>query len=781
MIPLKLQLKNFLSYGSDIQTIDFTPYSLICLSGKNGHGKSALLDAMTWALWGQGRKIAGAAKSDDNLIRIGQTHMMVGIQFICNGQEYRVRREYTKSSSKPYVTLDVGVFDQGQNSFIPIGGKSIRSNQAILEQVIHLDFDSFCNSAFLRQGQSNEFSKKSPKERKEILASILGLDQYESIRAIASEHARASATSRISFQAILDRMMQDLEQIKTIDDRLQVVQDKFVHLDEQETVLSKQEKELEGRRSEVRMIQQQAQMVDMQINELQKNEKELQLTLVDLVHTWRSVHAQQLKVPTLSELESKKKQIVEQLQTHQQAMHASLMYKEQYLQQKELVHRFEVEHAQIIAARVQEHAVKLERLKIELAHYKEMAEVCDKRATELVQDAKALDEAVNSLLAREQLITVDSKIYDAQVKQFEKRKACYQNWITLGNLLTGELQNMEHKKQLSQDETNPCCPLCEQNLSSSRRRFLKDKFMREEHFLEHRISRITRVVQKLKMLLIDQHKSLAELNNQKDEAGKIAIQIDGARVKQLAIAQEIDTCDQQKRICEQQVALFVATIGDQEKEVQIVATLTRESLQQDSTYKQAINQLQLLEKSAADNIYDVTKHDLLRSELETIEKLIRLHEELTKQIALQESRATQIHALVERCKKLKQELATLNAQKKNFESIVTQELELLKFEQELLTVKTTLKQHKERLLQERGGLEGERTKLKALEQESAACQKQIADINVRIEDYQAIAAATGKDGIQALLIQDILPEIEQEANELLGKLTDNQARYLSSL
>ena len=50
MIPLKLQLKNFLSYGATVQTIDFSPYNLICLSGKNGHGKSALLDAITWAI-----------------------------------------------------------------------------------------------------------------------------------------------------------------------------------------------------------------------------------------------------------------------------------------------------------------------------------------------------------------------------------------------------------------------------------------------------------------------------------------------------------------------------------------------------------------------------------------------------------------------------------------------------------------------------------------------------------------------------------------------------------
>ena len=67
MIPLKLQIKNFLSYGSEIQTIDFGHYNLICLSGKNGHGKSAMLDAITWALWGQARKLAGNSKADQGL------------------------------------------------------------------------------------------------------------------------------------------------------------------------------------------------------------------------------------------------------------------------------------------------------------------------------------------------------------------------------------------------------------------------------------------------------------------------------------------------------------------------------------------------------------------------------------------------------------------------------------------------------------------------------------------------------------------------------------------
>src|SRR5262249_23710013 len=109
MIPLRLHIKNFLSYGSPVQTINFEPYNLICLSGKNGHGKSALLDALTWALWGQARKAVHIHKADDSLLKLGQTHMMVVLDFVCNGELYRVRREYTLKGTKGNVHLDIGV------------------------------------------------------------------------------------------------------------------------------------------------------------------------------------------------------------------------------------------------------------------------------------------------------------------------------------------------------------------------------------------------------------------------------------------------------------------------------------------------------------------------------------------------------------------------------------------------------------------------------------------------------------------------------------------------
>ena len=161
MIPIKLQLKNFLSYGAQIQTIDFSPYPLICLSGKNGHGKSALLDAITWALWGQARKVSNTAKADQGLVRLGQTQMMVLLDFECAGQTYRVRREYMITYGKPYATLEFGILNTKTDTVTPLSDKTISKTQEKIEQTLRIDFQSFCNSAFLRQGNANEFSQKS--------------------------------------------------------------------------------------------------------------------------------------------------------------------------------------------------------------------------------------------------------------------------------------------------------------------------------------------------------------------------------------------------------------------------------------------------------------------------------------------------------------------------------------------------------------------------------------------------------------------------------------------
>ena len=68
MIPLRLSVRNFMCYRDNVPTLDFESLHVACLCGENGHGKSALLDAITWALWGSAR-----ASQQHELIHQGQT------------------------------------------------------------------------------------------------------------------------------------------------------------------------------------------------------------------------------------------------------------------------------------------------------------------------------------------------------------------------------------------------------------------------------------------------------------------------------------------------------------------------------------------------------------------------------------------------------------------------------------------------------------------------------------------------------------------------------------
>jgi len=69
-------MRNFLCYRE--QALGFRGIRLACLTGNNGHGKSAILDALTWVLWGRSRV---GARRDDELIHIGQTEMEVEFEF----------------------------------------------------------------------------------------------------------------------------------------------------------------------------------------------------------------------------------------------------------------------------------------------------------------------------------------------------------------------------------------------------------------------------------------------------------------------------------------------------------------------------------------------------------------------------------------------------------------------------------------------------------------------------------------------------------------------------
>lgn len=182
MIPRKLALRNFMCYREDLPPLEFEGIGIACLSGDNGAGKSALLDAITWALWGQAR-----LKSDDELIALGAQEMEVELIFTLDGLDYRVIRKRNKSK-RGQSWLDFQV--RNNDGWKALSAATLRETQQVIVATLRMDYDIFANSAYLRQGHADEFTRKEPGRRKQVLADILGLETYEDLESAAKERAR---------------------------------------------------------------------------------------------------------------------------------------------------------------------------------------------------------------------------------------------------------------------------------------------------------------------------------------------------------------------------------------------------------------------------------------------------------------------------------------------------------------------------------------------------------------------------------------------------------------
>jgi exonuclease SbcC len=251
MIPLKLQMRNFMCYR-DPAPLDFRGIHLACLAGDNGHGKSALLDAITWALWGKAR-----SRYDDELVSAGQTDMEVEFDFALGDAHYRVirKRELAKRSRG---SLDLQIKDNGH--FRSFTASTQRGTQDRIDNILHMDYETFINSALLLQGRADEFTVKPPAQRKRILADILGLSIYDDYEQRAKDLAREKEQAEREVQARMQEIDRELEHRPEYQHELDQAQAELARLSSQAKAA---EQALHELRDHMRTIEtQKAQMAD---------------------------------------------------------------------------------------------------------------------------------------------------------------------------------------------------------------------------------------------------------------------------------------------------------------------------------------------------------------------------------------------------------------------------------------------------------------------------------------------------------------------------------------
>ena len=241
MIPIQLTLKNFLSYRE--AGLDFRGLHTACICGPNGAGKSSLLEAIAWALWGCCR-----SDTEDDIIHIGETDVRVDFTFSTGGQIYRVIRnrrrghsgslEFQVATNSPFLgkggsqevnsSLGKGEPEEVNSSpplskggsggvnFRTLTDKGLRTTQQKILEHIKLDYDTFINSSYLRQGRADEFMLKKPIERKQVLANLLKLDSYDTLSEQAKDTSKQfKAQVEVLKQSLLT-VQEQLQQKETI-------------------------------------------------------------------------------------------------------------------------------------------------------------------------------------------------------------------------------------------------------------------------------------------------------------------------------------------------------------------------------------------------------------------------------------------------------------------------------------------------------------------------------------------------------------------------------------
>ncbi len=204
MRPLRLTLKGFTAFR-DEQTLDFTDLDVFAVSGPTGSGKSSLLDAMTFALYG---KVERVGTQVGQLISQGQPAMAVEFDFAVGDRAYRVtRRAQAKGPTKILLAKrsSDGSWEQAGE-----GADRVRDVNAMIEETVGLSYEGFTRSVLLPQGRFQEFLVGEPKKRREILTELLGLSLFGRMAARANSIAKEAGVRSDTLTGMLEQDFADV-------------------------------------------------------------------------------------------------------------------------------------------------------------------------------------------------------------------------------------------------------------------------------------------------------------------------------------------------------------------------------------------------------------------------------------------------------------------------------------------------------------------------------------------------------------------------------------------
>ncbi len=725
MIPLKLSLQNFLCYRDDNHTLDLSGIRVACLCGYNGHGKSALLDSITWALWGKAR---GSSHAD--LVHYGHSDMWVELEFQAADSHYRVTRRYRNPGGS-----DLQLQLKGSDAFFPVTGNSIRESQARINRIIGMDYDTFINSAFLIQGRADEFTNKTPAERKEVLGKIIGLDRFNELQ----QRSRDKARDRRERGNFLEGE---------------------VEYKRRETAAKPQlQKHLETTQRELKALSNDLDQNNLQAEQLRLEIQELQRRIAEAEELRRLVPQLQTEISRYqSEIRQRSARILgyRDLINRQSSIEEGHARYQRSLQENERLnaarHQFD-EFSRQINSLQQSIAQSRARLEEQLRTHKyrlesELAPAAQ-RATDVKRQLSKTASALESLAQDEKSLEQES----ARLQQLTVQTHTLADTQT--RLETEGRQLADKLKLLNASHQNARCPLCDTSLGEEGCHSLASNYERE--------------IREKRQLYSQIQRTLKDLQTQQNRLT-------------LQLRKDQENLQRRNQQYLQQTALLGRQLEDSNRAAEEAENLLPEvhrleKLLLDAQYapdKQA--ELQTAQSSLNSLNYSPQSHIELARDLQELQPFQLLHQQLSDAAQnLPQERENLVQAQKaakdrhDRLSQIRESLASLDSDQ-------TRLAEISPHLSRLTTHVAELESQQQKLLAQQGRLQGSLHRIEELEHQITHQTRELRSIREDQAIYEELRIAFGREGVQALLIDTILPQIEQEANGLLGRMTEGRMR-----
>jgi len=728
MIPLKLTLSNFMSYGEERTTLDLAGMHVVCLSGDNGNGKSALLDAMTYALWGKTRASGSQASSEDDLVRLGAEEMEVTFEYLLGDDRYRIlRRRNRRTRTGDWQAQVCGP----DGTWRPIGGIGMRETERHLSRLLRMEYETFLNSAYIQQGHADEFARQKPDARKRILADILDLSRYDRLEQMAKDRRNEC-----------DLALKDLEgEIRHLEARAAEEQIYQERLREQEAALAEWTAERTKREEALNRLRAQQVELDAKAQRLHEREEKLREVEQDVREMQAQIERLRGKIAQDAALIANKPVILNDFARLQEA--------------RAQVEKLEADVAALHQAR---HA------------YTKMQGQLDARKQELLRALDRAEDEWKRVEERNRLIAdLEARLRDLEPKlaHFEKARAerervraalkeaqdAFTNLKARSERLKGDLAEVEEVLELLA-QPKSACPVCQSDLSGGRQAAV-----------------VLRQQQKMAALRAQLNEVNKEGAARKKERDTLHTQLEALEEK---LHSETALRAQQK-VWRDQRADAAAQNADAATEVQARLEALRRRLDTEDYGHEERAELQCLEQEIARLQTVAEEHGRAQATVRelTARQVERLHAQLEEAERSHAQDAAEAERLEQKRDKRRGQIAAEQARQ------AAMRAELADYDavrRAVVAAEHDAREAVEACETARGQVERFRHALEDCARAQEQMKRKQSERDKLAKDKQAyteLASAFGKKGIQAHIIENVLQEIEAEANLLLERMTDS--------